>query len=214
MQHELARRAFEDPLEDVAGQLAFGLLCGQACCIDVRTLRFVSLNQTFCGHDLKEFQDAGVTDIFGLGQRFMDVAYRGWPTRPQYAQDFEFGGSRLLRGRLFHDKAQYYEGVRSVNENGRRMNLAFRDSQRIHIPNRIFLSGSSLVCDSLPPPAVRFDAPPLRWLTGDGIGGGPFFFYFQKGVLRRACSHVTAFWLSCISVSELCPKTTTEGGQP
>src|SRR5215471_2281333 len=121
MHHELARRAFEDPLQDIARQLAFGLLCGQACCIDMRTLRFVSLNQTFCGHDLKEFQDAGVTDIFSFGQRFMDFSHRGRATRPQDAKDFELGGSRLLRGRLLHDKAQYYEGIRSVNENVRRL---------------------------------------------------------------------------------------------
>jgi hypothetical protein len=51
---------------------------------------------------------------------------------------------------LLHDKAQYYEGVRSVNENVRRMNLAFRGRSN----GFIYLTG--FFCQDLRWSATRF----------------------------------------------------------
>ncbi len=90
MHHELASGSLEHSLQHVACQLAFCLFRGPACLIDVRTLRFVSADRAFCGHDLQEFQDAGVAQGLGFAKRLVDFAHRGWAARPENTQDFQF----------------------------------------------------------------------------------------------------------------------------
>src|SRR5579862_2258236 len=55
VQHELAGRAFEDALQNVARQLALRFLGRLTCFVDVGTLRFVSTDRALGGHDLEKF---------------------------------------------------------------------------------------------------------------------------------------------------------------
>jgi hypothetical protein len=120
MHHELAGGAFENALQYVPGKLTLSLLSRQARLIDVRSLAFVSANYSLCGHDLKKFEYAGVACGPFLLQRVVDLPDRGRAAGPENPEDFKLRCGRFLR-RSFHGKRPYYEGIRSVNENLRRL---------------------------------------------------------------------------------------------
>src|ERR1700686_5064887 len=123
MHHELTGRTFENPLQHVPGKLLLGLLGGKACFIDVRPLGFVSTHRAFCGHDLQEFQYRGVAEVSFLAERLVDFANRGGAAIPEHAENFELGGGGFVR-RVLHGKRTYYEDVRSVTENLRRLRIS------------------------------------------------------------------------------------------
>src|ERR1039457_3524510 len=115
MHHELAGGTFKHALQYISGKLAFGLLGGDTCFIDVRPLGFVSANRAFGRHNLQKLEHAGVAHGPGCLQSVMHLANGGGSLGPENPKDFEFGGSGFPR-QLLHGERQYYEGVRSVNE--------------------------------------------------------------------------------------------------
>ena len=104
VKHELAGRALENALEDVAGELALGFFRGLACFINVGALVFVSAHGAFCGHDLQKLQDGGVAQVFFLMKRVVDFADGGRAACPEDLEDFEFGCCGLLKRFVFHGR--------------------------------------------------------------------------------------------------------------
>lgn len=125
MHHKLAGGAFEDALQHVPGDLAFGLLGGEACFIDVRPLGFVSLDRAFCRHYLQKLQNAGVAHGALFLQRVVNFAYGRRAAGPQNPENFEFRSRGFLR-RLLHGKD--------------RTTKAFVVSTKIFVVSRFFRS--------------------------------------------------------------------------
>src|SRR5215469_6926402 len=80
--HELACRSLEYALQHVSGELPLGLLGRKTCFIDVRTLGFVSANDTFCCHDLQQLQHGGVSQSPFLAKRFVHFPHGGGAAAP------------------------------------------------------------------------------------------------------------------------------------
>ncbi len=96
--HQLARRSLEYPLQHVPGELALGLLGGQACFIDVRPLGFVSPHRAFCRHNLQQLQDRGVSQGFLLAQGLMHFTHGRGAAGPQNAENFELRSGGFCGG--------------------------------------------------------------------------------------------------------------------
>lgn len=100
--HQIPRRAFEHALQQIAGYLALGFVGGLAGFVNVGALRFIAPDEAFLGHDLQEFQNAGVADRLLCAESFVDLANRRRPACPQHPQDFKLGGCRFVNRWVAH----------------------------------------------------------------------------------------------------------------
>src|SRR5882672_1009333 len=88
MDHQLACRALEHPLQDVPHELPLCFRRRLACFINMGPLLFVSSDRSLDGHNLQKFQNCGVAEVLLFTQRFVDLSDRGRPALPEYSQDF------------------------------------------------------------------------------------------------------------------------------
>src|SRR6267378_1103428 len=88
MDHQLACRALEHPLQDVPHELPLCFRRRLACFINMGPLLFVSSDSSLDGHNLQKFQNCGVAEVLLFTQRFVDLSDRGRPALPEYSQDF------------------------------------------------------------------------------------------------------------------------------
>src|SRR6267143_2039501 len=88
MDHQLACRALEHPLQDVPHELPLCFRRRLACFINMGPLLFVSADGALGGHNLQKFQNCGVAEVLLFTQRFVDLSDRGRPALPEYSQDF------------------------------------------------------------------------------------------------------------------------------
>src|SRR6185312_13725606 len=98
MQHQLPRRAREESPDDVANGLALRRFCRLLRAIDVASLVLVDEDETLRGHDLKQFEDAGVADIAIDTEHLMHFTNRRGAPVPEDRQDCQFGRSRAWSG--------------------------------------------------------------------------------------------------------------------
>src|SRR5882762_7642372 len=88
MNHQLACRALEHPLQDVPHELPLRFHRRLACFVNVGPLLFVSADSSLGGHNLQEFQNCGVAEVLLFAELFVDFPDRGRPALPEYSQDF------------------------------------------------------------------------------------------------------------------------------
>src|ERR1700682_2579224 len=88
MDHQLACRALEHPLQHVPHELPLCFCRRLACFVNVGPLLFVSADSSLDGHNLQKFQNCGVAEVLLFTQRFVDLSDRGRPALPEYSQDF------------------------------------------------------------------------------------------------------------------------------
>src|ERR1700682_3663732 len=88
MNHQLACRALEHPLQDVPHELPLCFPRRLACFVNVGPLLFVSADSSLDGHNLQKFQNRGVAEVLLFTQLFVDFPDRGRPALPEYSQDF------------------------------------------------------------------------------------------------------------------------------
>src|SRR6267143_2267817 len=87
MNHQLACRALEHPLQHVPHELPLCFRRRLACFVNVGPLLFVSADGALGGHNLQKFEDRGVAERLLFAQLFVDFPDRGRPTRPEDAKD-------------------------------------------------------------------------------------------------------------------------------
>ena len=82
--------------------LLLGLLLRQASAINMGTLRFIPVQQSFLEHDLHYFQDSRVARLLLGIDLFPNPADRARALTPQDAQDAQLSLCRLGQFGLFH----------------------------------------------------------------------------------------------------------------
>src|SRR6267378_604983 len=87
MDHQLACRALEHPLQHVPHELPLCFRRRLACFVNVGPLLFVSAHGALGRHNLQKFEDRGVAERLLFAQLFVDFPDRGRPTRPEDAKD-------------------------------------------------------------------------------------------------------------------------------
>jgi len=117
LHHELGGRTAESAVEEVPDQLPLGLLPRHLRLIDVGAGGFVPCDQAFGGHDLHELEHSGIADFALALEGGVDMADGARAEVPKDAEDVEFGVGGPWKDRIAHLGSEYYEAIRSVNEN-------------------------------------------------------------------------------------------------
>src|SRR6202521_576893 len=100
--HQLACRALERPLQHVADELPLCFRRRLACFVNVGPLLFVSADGALGGHNLQKFEDCGVAERLLFAQLLVDLPDGRRPARPQDAKNLKFRNRGLLQGFLVH----------------------------------------------------------------------------------------------------------------
>src|SRR3954454_407744 len=99
LHYELAGRAAEGAIEQVAHELALRGFLAEPRAIDVRAVALVALDEPLLRHDLEQLQGGGIGGLAIVGQLLVHLAHGAGPTFPENSQDGQLGvgGARSVR---------------------------------------------------------------------------------------------------------------------
>src|SRR3954466_2417238 len=99
LHHELAGRAAEGAVQQVAHELALRRFLAEPCAIDVRAVALVALDEPLLRHDLEQLQRSGIRGLAIVGQLLVHLAHGAGSAFPENSQDGQLGvgGTRSAR---------------------------------------------------------------------------------------------------------------------